>query len=132
MSLISTIRDTMRTKVLSSATGLGEAWSYRAITSAPTEQVAPTWATWATADALFSKQHLADIADPRSGKITQRVQAFLRFSDAIVLPIGSQVSIDQTTLWAVDEMTSSGGGTTQYLIGRSPAEAVRRPTGGGG
>lgn len=130
MGLIDTIRPTLR-GVVSSSSGLGESWFYRVITSAPTQQTNPQWGQWVTVDAVISGQHVAEIPDAKTGRLIQRSRQFFRITNAIALPNGSQVSKDKATIWAVDEITSSAGGTTKYLIGRDVTERAQSNRGGG-
>ncbi len=130
MTLIDSIRTTLRT-VVGSASGLGEAWSYRTITSAPTVQTVPTWSNWAATTGLITNEHISETADPKTGKLSRRTQAFLRVPDTLVLAPGSQVSPDQTVLWSVIEPISSGAGTIRYLIGRDVIERGQAARGGG-
>lgn len=118
MTLLADIRATLAT-VVSSASGLGEVWQYRTLTSVA--DVTPrTYSAFADVDAVCQITHL-ERYDERRQCFVRDERAAWCVADSVVLKQGDQVKSPASEIYAVLGVRGriSGGGTITYDIGRA-------------
>jgi len=118
--------------VLRGDDGLGtKTWEYRTLTSKVTDNPR-IYSEWMPLDGALPVRGRSDQAYDQERSIWNRITAgFLRCPDDIPDPLltqGDQLREDETTIWAVLGISSSGPGTVLYAYGREDAllgDAVR-------
>jgi hypothetical protein len=118
MTLLASIRATLAA-VASSATGLGESWSYRTLTSDP--DVTPrTYSVFASVDAVCRLSHVERYDEHRRQHVREE-QGALLITDAIAMKQGDQVKSPAGNIYTVRGVLSqaNNAGTVLLDIGRT-------------